>query len=77
PVYLLRRYGDIHDIFVALNHRKKGIGKKLWQEAHKWFKSLGLKRAELSIVPTNPEASSFWQKQGFQEYMRKLFLKIE
>ncbi len=77
PVYLLEKYGAIYDIFVALKHRKKGIGKKLWQESLKWFKNLGLERVELSIVPNNPESSSFWKKQGFKDYMHKLFIKIK
>jgi GNAT superfamily N-acetyltransferase len=77
PVFLLRRYGAIDDILVTLDHRKKGIGKKLWQEALKWFKSLDLERVELSIVPSNLESSSFWKKQGFKDYLHKLFYNTE
>jgi RimJ/RimL family protein N-acetyltransferase len=47
------------------------------QEALEWFKSLGLERIELSIVPANIESSSFWKKHGFQDYMHKLFKKIK
>ena len=77
PVYILEKYGAIYDMIVTLEQRKKGIGEKLWQSALKWFKSLNLERVELSIVPTNLESSSFWKKQGFQDYMYKLFIKIK
>lgn len=77
PIYLLEKYGSIYDMFVTLKYRRKGIGKKLWQEALKWFKQLGLERVELSIVPNNPESSFFWKKQGFQDYMHKLYIKIK
>jgi GNAT superfamily N-acetyltransferase len=62
---------------VTSKHRRKGIGTKLLQEALEWFKSLGLERIELSIVPANIESSSFWKKHGFQDYMHKLFKKIK
>jgi len=77
PVYLLEKHGAIYDLLVTSKHRKKGIGKKLWLEALKWFKDLGLERIELNIAPNNPESSSFWKKQGFQAYMHKLFIKIK
>lgn len=77
PIYLLEKYGSIYDMFVTLKYRRKGIGKRLWQEALKWFKQLGLERVELSIVPNNPESSFFWKKQGFQDYMHKLYIKIK
>ncbi len=63
-------------MFVNLEYRRKGIGKNLWQEALKWFKSLDLERVELSIVPTNPESSSFWKNQGFHDYMHRLYIQI-
>ncbi len=77
PVYLLEKHGSIYDMYVTLKHRKKGIGNKLWQEALKWFKALGLERVELSIVPANPISSSFWKKHGFKDYMHRLFIKIK
>ena len=77
PVYLLEKHGSIYDMYVILKYRKKGIGNKLWQEALKWFKMLNLERVELSIVPANLEASSFWKKQGFKNYMHKLFINIK
>ena len=77
PIYLLKNHGTIYDIVVASKHRRKGIGNKLCQEALKWFKSLGLERVELSIAPNNTESNSFWKKQGFQDYMHKLFKKIK
>lgn len=76
PVYLLEKHGSIYDMFVSLEHRRRGIGKKLWEEALRWFKGLGLERVELSIVPTNPESSSFWKKQGFSDYTHRLYIKI-
>lgn len=76
PVYLLKTYGEISDIAVTLKHRRKGIGSRLFQEALKWFQLQGLERVEVSILPKNIEASSFWKKQGFQNYMHKLYRKI-
>lgn len=74
---MLEEHGAIYDMFVTLEHRKKGIGNKLWQKSLNWFKTIGLERVELNIVPANPESSSFWKKQGFQDYMHKLFITIK
>ena len=76
PVYNIEKYGAIYDMYVNPIYRRKHIGYNLWQEALNWFKLKGLARVELSIVPKNLKASSFWKKQGFKDYMHKLFLEI-
>jgi ribosomal protein S18 acetylase RimI-like enzyme len=76
PVYFLEKHGSIYDMFVTLEYRRMGIARSLWQKALKWFKSLDLERVELSIVPTNTESSSFWKKQGFRDYMHRLYIQI-
>lgn len=76
PVYNIERYGAVYDMFVIPKYRRMHIGYKLWQEILKWFKLRDLIRVELNIVPKNLEASSFWRKLGFQDYMHKLYLEI-
>lgn len=66
-------YGYIHHMAVTEKYRRTGVGEKMFNEILKWFKSKGMDRIELDITSKNYVSSSFWGKQGFNEYMRTLF----
>jgi len=69
-------YGYIHHMAVTEKYRRSGVGEKMFNEILKWFRSKGMDRIELEITSKNNISSSFWDKMGFEEYMRTLFLEI-
>jgi GNAT superfamily N-acetyltransferase len=70
------RYGNIHDLFVTKDWRRKGLGEKLYHEMLGWFRERGVERVELHIISMNKLASSFWRKQGFTDFEQKMYRQI-
>ena len=56
--------------------RHAGIGERLYGEVLKWFRSRGIERVELEITTKNNISASFWKKQGFTEFQRRLYREI-
>lgn len=80
--YIIRRYsfyevprlGVISDIAVDQKYQRQGIGQRLVKQAQDWFKSSGLDRTTVNMVPDNPKAKGFWEAMGFSvlaEYRMK------
>jgi ribosomal protein S18 acetylase RimI-like enzyme len=69
-------FGYIYDMVVTANYRRNGIGKRMLVEITKWFKIKGINHMELKTLDQNVVANSFWQKQGFGEFMRTLSKEI-
>lgn len=67
------KYGCIHDLFITVAHRRKGIGEKMLGEIMKWFYSNDIHRIELDVIAQNQVASSFWKKHGFRDFKRTLY----
>jgi len=76
PVFEPGTYGIIDDMGVKAKCRRKGIGEKLLKETYKWFKSKNVDRVELSVLVQNNVGYSFWEKQGFKDYLHRMFVKI-
>ncbi len=67
------KYGCIHDLFITVLYRRKGIGAKMLGEILKWFHSRDIHRIELDVLTQNRAASSFWKKHGFKDFKRTLY----
>lgn len=76
PVFEQQVYGLISDMAVAGSHRRKGVGEKMLAEIFEWFRGKGIKRVELSVVHGNPVGGHFWKKQGFKDYLRRVYRDI-
>ena len=70
------KQGYIHDMFVTADYRRRGIGKKMYDEILKWFRSEAINRVELEVLPENKVAGSFWGKHGYTEFKRTLYREI-
>jgi ribosomal protein S18 acetylase RimI-like enzyme len=66
----------IWDLFVAKEHRNKGIGTKLLDEAITYSKSIGCDKTGLLVSCQNERARKFYEKAGFtlhSYYLMKRF----
>jgi len=71
PVFKIRKFGQISDVFVKKNFRKLGIAKQFLQELKKWFRSKNLKHIELSVHKKNEVGKKAWTKYGLEDSMIK------
>lgn len=60
-----RRHGRITDLAVQTKSRRQGIGSSLYESLVDWFRSREIQRVEISVVPSNKAAKSFWVGKGF------------
>ena len=58
--------GAIHELVVSPSYRNKGIGKALMEKVLEYFKSRGLKVAELWVGEENHQAINFYTSLGFK-----------
>ena len=67
------------DCCVSKNHRCKGIGNALINEAEKYCKNLGFSTIVLHVEETNTNARRFYEKRGFsiQETDRKRLCMVK
>lgn len=74
PVYVGQ--GFINDLFVLLDQRRRGWGKKLSHAALVWLKEKGIKTVSLSVHTSNAEAISLYKQHGFKE-KPELYMSLE
>ena len=74
PVFAKRTYGYINDLMVSADHRRKGVGTALFRSTAAAIQAKGIHVLEVSHVPENPMASSFWRKLGFKSRLETLRL---
>jgi len=60
--------GVFNHLHVTPACRRRGTGKKLYDETIKWFHSKDISVVQLQLLAKNPLARSFWRKEGFGDY---------
>ena len=69
---LLDDHGAIHDIFVATEARKSGVGKALLEALVTRLESLGASRIVLSTMVSNTAAQALFRTLGFRPTMLEM-----
>lgn len=67
--------GEICDLYVSPQARRRGLGRALVAEARAWLASRGAQRIEVRVSPRNAEAQAFWRGLGFAPFMDVLDLR--
>jgi GNAT superfamily N-acetyltransferase len=50
PVFRIKKYGVIGDLFVEDAFRRRGIGRKIFDFARKWFEQKGVEHLQVSVA---------------------------
>lgn len=66
-MYKYEKYGWI-EASIDKSYQRRGIGKKLTEEALRWVKSKKIKRVELEVNLRNEKGLKAWRKYGFKDY---------
>ena len=75
-LYGITKTGHINSVFVTSEHRGKGVGTALVNEAIKWIKSQGVELCTLGVVEGNSDAKASYEKLGFRPERTKMWKKI-
>jgi ribosomal protein S18 acetylase RimI-like enzyme len=65
PLIKSYRYGHISDLVIDSELKRKGIGKLLLKESHKWFQEKEITEVNLTVFDFNEEAIEFYRNLGY------------
>ena len=77
PIRVRRRQGNISNLFVAPQHREKGVAAKLVAELLRWFRGEGIADVYLGVHCGNAPALKMFRELGFQDYLIEFKKDIE
>jgi ribosomal protein S18 acetylase RimI-like enzyme len=66
PIYRVREYGFIHDVWVEPGHRRSGVARALVDEAVRRFKAMGVIQVRLETAAANDDARRLFEQAGFR-----------
>lgn len=69
--------GYLADMYVLPDYRRQGIGSRLFDSAHKWFRENGVGKVELNVLAQNSVGRNFWKSKGFEDRRLVLLKSIE
>jgi len=76
PVVPEQFTGVLTELSVAGTHRRSGIGARIVEDLHVWFRAKGLRQVEAEVVARNAVALSFWRKRGYTEFIERLRIDL-
>lgn len=65
-VFLIKRIASIHDTYVKVEFRKKGVARKLTEALVSFAKDKGVEMINLSVAVANESGTRFWEEVGFK-----------
>ena len=68
PVFDASPVGVINELAVAAPYRRRGVGRRLYEEARAWLAGRGIGRVEVRTLTGNEASNAFWRKLGLQMY---------
>lgn len=77
PILERVRHCLINDIAIIEPYRRKGIGRKMFNEARMWSRENNIDRIELQVVANNNKAIKFYEKLGLKSYLIRMYLDFD
>ena len=68
--------GEITDLGVRPERRRKGIARLLAGEAMDWARDRGVERVEIQVASGNVEGQAFWRALGYTDLMDVLHKRL-
>ena len=69
-------FGYVSDVAVTASTRRRGIGSRLLEALHDWFRAKGLRSAEVQVSVRNREARAFWRRKGYTDFLERLHCRL-
>jgi ribosomal protein S18 acetylase RimI-like enzyme len=76
PIYRLKEYGFIHDVWVQPAFRHEGIARQLTMVAIEKFAQMGMKQVRLDTAAANDAARALFARCGFRESIREMLIEL-
>jgi ribosomal protein S18 acetylase RimI-like enzyme len=76
PIYEVKEFGFIHDVWVEPPVRRMGVGRLLAQEAAARFRGMGVKQVRLDTAVANEGARRLFAGCGFRASATEMIVEV-
>jgi ribosomal protein S18 acetylase RimI-like enzyme len=77
PVYTLKEYGFVHDLWVDEDYRNEGIARQMTMEAVERFRAIGVTQIRLDTAAANEPARKLFASCGFRASVVEMLREAE
>ncbi|HEV8377981.1 MAG TPA: GNAT family N-acetyltransferase [Tepidisphaeraceae bacterium] len=77
PIYRLKEYGFLHDLWVEPEYRNEGVARQMVMLAVEKFKELGVEQIRLDTATKNEAARRLFAACGFRESVREMLMELK
>jgi len=67
PIYSVKKFGNMGDLFVMSAYRSKGMGSIFRKMAWKWFRKKRMQFVRIAIHPKNQRSKKIYRGWGFED----------
>jgi len=76
PIYKLKEFGFIHDLWVQEQFRHEGVGRQMVMAAVERFKAIGVAQIRLDTAAANDAARALFSACGFRASVVEMLIEI-
>lgn len=76
PIYTVKEFGFIHDLWVEAEYRQAGIARQLVQRTIDHFSQLGIQQIRLDTAAENEIARKLFSACGFRVSMVEMLIEL-
>ncbi len=76
PIYRLKEFGFIHDLWVEEEYRNEGVGRQMVMLAIEKFKAMGVAQVRLDTAAANEAARGLFKRIGFRISSMEMLLEL-
>jgi ribosomal protein S18 acetylase RimI-like enzyme len=77
PIYRLKEFGFIHDLWVEEDYRHEGVARQLVMQAIERFAEVGVSQVRLDTAAANQAARRLFERCGFTASVVEMLLRIK
>ena len=77
PIYRLKEFGFIHDLWVEEDYRNEGLARQLVMTAVERFREIGVAQVRLDTAAANDVARTLFEKCGFRTSVVEMLRVVE
>ena len=76
PIYRIREYGFIHDLWIDEDYRHEGLGRQLAMLAVERFRAMGVTQVRLHTAAANDAARKLFEQCGFRVSLMEMLCEV-
>jgi ribosomal protein S18 acetylase RimI-like enzyme len=77
PIYRLKEYGFIHDVWVEPDYRNEGVARQMTMQAVEAFGRMGVRQVRLDTAAPNDAARRLFESCGFRTSVVEMLRESE